>query len=141
LAEYDLAILLKNLLLISAELDMSQTKVAKANIERMSSQLERSQLDRFVQAAAEKKYAVMQETARILFEFNGGDTCIREYINRLGVFLNIEELKNYKIYEPPPPPPPLQKGQKPPIEPPPGTVSTNLHDISSQIFTPSFPSP
>lgn len=122
LPEYDLAILLKNLLLISAELDMSQTKIAKANIEKMSSALERSQLDRFVQAAAEKKYTVMQETARILFEFNGGDTCIREYINRLGVFLNIEELKNYKIYEPPPPPPPVVKGQRaPPVEPPPGT--------------------
>ena len=85
-ADFENAILLKNLLILSAELDMPSTMLAKTNIERMAEQLEQTQRDRFSKAAQEKKYTTMKECAKTLFELNGGEECIKAYIGQLGMF-------------------------------------------------------
>lgn len=85
-ADFENAILLKNLLILSAELDMPSTMLAKTNIERMAEHLEQSQRDRFSKAAQDKKYSTMKECAKTLFELNGGEECIKAYIGQLGMF-------------------------------------------------------
>lgn len=95
-ADFENAILLKNLLILSAELDMPSTQVAKTNIETMAEQLEQSQRDRFSRAAQEKKYSTMKECAKTLFELNGGEECIKAYIGQLEMFYedDMEDLED-----------------------------------------------
>lgn len=85
-ADFENAILLKNLLILSAELDMPSTMLAKTNIERMAEHLEQTQRDRFSKAAQDKKYTTMKECAKTLFELNGGEECIKAYIGQLQMF-------------------------------------------------------
>jgi hypothetical protein len=95
------AILLKNLLILSAELDMPSTELARTNIEKMAEQLEQTQRDRFSRAAQEKKYATMKECAKVLFELNGGEECIKAYIGQLSMFyeddMEDDENKTYSV--------------------------------------------
>jgi hypothetical protein len=94
--DLDNAILLKNLLILAAELDMPMTIVAKTNIEKMAEQLEQTQRDRFSRAAQEKKYQTMESCARTLFELNGGEECIKAYIGQLPMFYedDMEDLED-----------------------------------------------
>ena len=95
-ADFENAILLKNLLILAAELDMPSTAHAKANIERMAEQLEQTQRDRFSRAAQDKKYQTMKECAKTLFELNGGEECIKAYIGQLPMFYedDMEDLED-----------------------------------------------
>jgi len=98
-ADFENAILLKNLLILAAELDMPSTAHAKANIERMAEQLEQTQRDRFSRAAQEKKYQTMKECAKTLFELNGGEECIKAYIGQLPMFYedDMEDLEDILV--------------------------------------------
>lgn len=104
-ADFENAILLKNLLILAAELDMPSTAHAKANIERMAEQLEQTQRDRFSRAAQDKKYQTMKECAKTLFELNGGEECIKAYIGQLPMFYeddmeDLEDILSRKAAEP-----------------------------------------
>jgi hypothetical protein len=58
------------------ELDMPQTSLAKQNIEQITGDFERTLISRFHRAAQDRKYPLMNETARTLYELNGGEATI-----------------------------------------------------------------
>jgi len=48
----------------------------------------------------------MNDLASVWFELNGGDNCVKEYINQLAVYLTPHELDVYNIRQLPDPPAP-----------------------------------
>lgn len=73
--------LLKNLNDLTRELKDGRMDQAKQMVEYQSSELENHLLRVFTQASGAGDTEKMKDCASILYEFNGGDSCVRKYIS------------------------------------------------------------
>ncbi|KAH9273107.1 hypothetical protein BASA83_004684 [Batrachochytrium salamandrivorans] len=86
---YKAAIIARRLSTISKEVDISDTEVARANIEKYCEELEKSLLAEFDQAYSQEDGLTMNQIARTLLDFNGGGSCVQTYVNQHAFFINL----------------------------------------------------
>ncbi|KAJ3152868.1 Exocyst complex component 5 [Geranomyces variabilis] len=90
--EFKTAVIVRRLIALAKEVDLAGTEAAKTNIEDYSERLEKQLLERFDEAYREGDQLVMNECAKSLVEFNGGESCIRAYVNQHEFFMNESEV-------------------------------------------------
>eukprot|EP01116_Phalansterium_solitarium_P008722 TRINITY_DN22691_c0_g1_i1.p1 TRINITY_DN22691_c0_g1~~TRINITY_DN22691_c0_g1_i1.p1 ORF type:complete len:793 (-),score=379.60 TRINITY_DN22691_c0_g1_i1:84-2462(-) len=90
---YERVILAKKLWSIAQDLNIERLLKAKQNMEILVDRLENYLLDKFDDASAGRDYVTMKECAMMLFEFNGGDSCIKHYIASLDMFLDPKKIQ------------------------------------------------
>eukprot|EP00842_Homolaphlyctis_polyrhiza_P005298 jgi/Hompol1/576/HPOL_004168-RA len=87
--EYKAAIIARRINTIAKEVDISGTEAARVNIEKYCEGLEKSLLAEFDQAYAQADRDTMNQIARTLLDFNGGNSCIQTYVNQHAFFINL----------------------------------------------------
>ncbi|TPX60009.1 hypothetical protein PhCBS80983_g02072 [Powellomyces hirtus] len=90
--EFKTATIVRRLNAVAKEVDLAGTEAAKSNIEDYSEKLEKQLLERFDEAYADGDKVTMNECAKALVEFNGGESCIRAYVNQHEFFMNQSNL-------------------------------------------------
>ncbi|KND04859.1 uncharacterized protein SPPG_00558 [Spizellomyces punctatus DAOM BR117] len=86
--EYKAAIVVRRLTAVAKEVDIAGAEAARTNIESYSEQFEKELLERFDEAYRDADRHIMNECAKTLVEFNGGESCIRAYVNQHEFFIN-----------------------------------------------------
>eukprot|EP01117_Protostelium_nocturnum_P017634 TRINITY_DN7208_c0_g1_i2.p1 TRINITY_DN7208_c0_g1~~TRINITY_DN7208_c0_g1_i2.p1 ORF type:complete len:780 (+),score=219.42 TRINITY_DN7208_c0_g1_i2:37-2376(+) len=77
---YQKAMIAKLLYNVALELDSDKMTKSKARIEIVHRELEKILVNQFASANKDGNYDDMREASLILFDFNGGDSCVAEYI-------------------------------------------------------------
>ncbi|KAJ3021108.1 Exocyst complex component 5 [Thoreauomyces humboldtii] len=90
--EFKTAVIVRRLNAVAKEVDLAGTESARASIEEYSERLEKELLERFDDAYSDGDKEVMNECAKSLVEFNGGESCIRAYVNQHEFFMNQSKL-------------------------------------------------
>ncbi|KAI9102714.1 exocyst complex component Sec10-like protein [Phlyctochytrium arcticum] len=86
--EFKAAVVVRRLNAVAKEVDIQGAEEARANIEVYSEKLEKELLERFDDAYKHGDRPVMNECAHTLVEFNGGESCVRAYVNQHEFFIN-----------------------------------------------------
>ncbi|CAM0136693.1 Exocyst complex component 5 [Umbelopsis sp. WA50703] len=80
------AVILRRVNAITKEVDMNyETRIA---IEKVCEEFERDMLQDFDRAYKEGDPRAMEHSAKVLFEFNGGSSCIQTYVNQHEFFIS-----------------------------------------------------
>ncbi|CAO3622249.1 unnamed protein product [Cunninghamella blakesleeana] len=83
--QYKAAVLARRLNAVAKEVD-NDAKV-RIGIEKFCESFEKEMLEEFDKAYKEGDPRVMQHCARVLFEFNGGSSCVQTYVNQHEFFI------------------------------------------------------
>eukprot|EP01103_Thecamoeba_quadrilineata_P014688 TRINITY_DN4436_c0_g1_i1.p1 TRINITY_DN4436_c0_g1~~TRINITY_DN4436_c0_g1_i1.p1 ORF type:complete len:769 (+),score=160.75 TRINITY_DN4436_c0_g1_i1:29-2308(+) len=86
--------LIKSLNAMIQDLDTPSTEIAKSKVELYSNALENQLLEQFDEGFAQKNYEKMKNIALTLYAFNGGESCIRNYIAKLNMFYDLDSLNH-----------------------------------------------
>ncbi|KAJ3285564.1 Exocyst complex component 5 [Rhizoclosmatium sp. JEL0117] len=90
--EAQTASIVRRLNAISKDLGIPGTETAKDNIEGFSEELETTILDQFHSAYVKGDLVVMSRCARVLTDLNGGQSCVRTYINQHELNINQDKI-------------------------------------------------
>ncbi|KAF9132469.1 Exocyst complex component 5 [Mortierella sp. 14UC] len=85
--QIEAARILRQLAVISKEVDLPETQVARDGIERFREQFETDMLSSFDKAYRQADPKVMAHCAKALLEFNGGHSCVQIYVNQHDFFM------------------------------------------------------
>ncbi|KAF9958913.1 Exocyst complex component 5 [Modicella reniformis] len=85
--QIEAARILRQLAVLSKEVDLPDTQVAREGIEKFREQFETDMLSSFDKAYRQADPKVMAHCARALLEFNGGHSCVQIYVNQHDFFM------------------------------------------------------
>ncbi|KAH7052614.1 exocyst complex protein [Linnemannia elongata] len=85
--QIEAARILRQLAVISKEVDLPETQVARDGIEKFREQFETDMLSSFDKAYRQADPKVMAHCAKALLEFNGGHSCVQIYVNQHDFFM------------------------------------------------------
>ncbi|KAF9092029.1 Exocyst complex component 5 [Mortierella sp. AD031] len=85
--QIEAARILRQLAVISKEVDLPDTQVARDGIEKFREQFETDMLSSFDKAYRQADPKVMAHCAKALLEFNGGHSCVQIYVNQHDFFM------------------------------------------------------
>ncbi|CAO3611897.1 unnamed protein product [Cunninghamella echinulata] len=96
--QYKAAVIARRLNAVAKEVD-NDAKV-RIGIEKFCESFEKEMLEQFDKAYREGDPRVMQHCARVLFEFNGGSSCVQTYVNQHEFFIpNMQTNDSLQISE------------------------------------------
>ncbi|KAI9001673.1 exocyst complex component Sec10-like protein [Gaertneriomyces semiglobifer] len=87
-AERKAAVVLRRLNAIGKEVDVAGAETARRNIEAFAEEFEKKLLARFDEAYKSGDRREMRHCAEVLVDFNGGESCVRAYLNQHEFFIN-----------------------------------------------------
>ncbi|KAG0246781.1 Exocyst complex component 5 [Mortierella sp. GBA43] len=85
--QIEAARILRQLAVLSKEVDLPDTQMAREGIEKFREQFETDMLSSFDKAYRDADPKVMAHCARALLEFNGGHSCVQIYVNQHDFFM------------------------------------------------------
>ncbi|KAG0312305.1 Exocyst complex component 5 [Linnemannia gamsii] len=85
--QIEAARILRQLAVISKEVDLPETQLARDGIEKFREQFETDMLSSFDKAYRQADPKVMAHCAKALLEFNGGHSCVQIYVNQHDFFM------------------------------------------------------
>ncbi|KAI8824861.1 exocyst complex component Sec10-like protein, partial [Fimicolochytrium jonesii] len=97
--EFKTATIVRRLSAVAKEVDIPGTEAARSNIESYAEHFEKELLERFDDAYRDFDRRVMNECACALVEFNGGESCIRAYVNQHEFFMNRAKVKELEVVD------------------------------------------
>ncbi|KAI9596433.1 exocyst complex component Sec10-like protein, partial [Syncephalis fuscata] len=86
------AVIARRINTIAKDVTTEGSEKTKRAIERYCEVLENGLLENFEEAMQHNDIRVMEASARILYEFNGGHSCVQRYLNQREFFLGSVEL-------------------------------------------------
>ncbi|KAL7748429.1 Exocyst complex component 5 [Sorochytrium milnesiophthora] len=84
--QYRAAVIARRLMQISREVDIPGTEQARLGIEKYCELLETDLLRTFQDAYEQNDVKAMSECAKVLYEFNGGNSCMQAFVNQHSFF-------------------------------------------------------
>ncbi|KAF9357950.1 Exocyst complex component 5 [Mortierella sp. NVP85] len=91
--QIEAARILRQLAVLSKEVDLPDTQTAREGIEKSREQFETDMLSSFDKAYRAADPRVMAHCARALLEFNGGHSCVQIYVNQHDFFMLHSKVK------------------------------------------------